>query len=323
MDINKLASKLTVDVIAEAAFGCDSKSFVQETSEFEDMACKLLVPMNFIQVLKMMAVMIQPKIEKYIGTRFFSQESDAFFSRLIDSSMKYRKENQLKGNDFLQLMMQVRDGQMRHDNDSELNQLEKEAVLKNVDDKANFDDESIIANLLLFFIAGFETTKSFLIFALYNLALNPQVQDKLLDEILKTQDSDENFSYESVNGMEYLEKFTNGEINIILNQKLNDFFHKFYFCLVLECFRMYPSGFATERLCTKTYKIPNTKVEIKKGTVVILPVCGIHQDPKIYPNPTKFDPERFNAENKGKRSPYHFIPFGHGPRNCIGMISWL
>jgi len=85
-----------------------------------------------------------------------------------------------------------------------------------------------------------------------------------------------------------------------------------------ESFRMFPPGFVTERLCTKPYTIPNTKVEVKKGTVVVLPVCGIHMDPKIYPNPTNFDPERFNAENKAKRSPYHFIPFGLGPRNCIG-----
>jgi len=88
-----------------------------------------------------------------------------------------------------------------------------------------------------------------------------------------------------------------------------------------ESFRMYPPGFAIERVCTKPYKIPNTNVHVKKGTIVLLPVCGIHHDPRIYPNPEKFDPERFSAENKATRSSYHFIPFGHGPRNCIGKFN--
>lgn len=56
---------------------------------------------------------------------------------------------------------------------------------------------------------------------------------------------------------------------------------------------------------------------IKKGTVVIIPTHAIHHDPRYFPDPEKFNPERFTPESKASRNPYTFMPFGHGLRNCI------
>ena len=74
----------------------------------------------------------------------------------------------------------------------------------------------------------------------------------------------------------------------------------------------------SQRKCTKDYTFPGTNVTIKKGQHVVIPVMGIHHDEQIYPDPEKFEPERFSPENKASRHPYTYMPFGQGPRSCIG-----
>lgn len=60
---------------------------------------------------------------------------------------------------------------------------------------------------------------------------------------------------------------------------------------------------------------------IPKGTMVQIPVYAIHHDPVHYPNPDRFDPDRFKEEVKSKRHHYAYLPFGDGPRNCIGKYQ--
>lgn len=73
------------------------------------------------------------------------------------------------------------------------------------------------------------------------------------------------------------------------------------------------------RLCGQEYAVPGSKHVIEKGTLIAIPICGIHYDPQLYPDPEKFDPERFNEENIRNRHPFAWLPFGEGPRNCIGL----
>ena len=100
-------------------------------------------------------------------------------------------------------------------------------------------------------------------------------------------------SYDSVNEMTYMEQ------------------------CIDETLRMYPPILRLDRVCTQDYKYENIK--IPKGHLWGVSVWAIHHDPEIYPDPYKFDPERFSEDNKKKRENEAFIPFGTGPRNCIGM----
>ena len=75
---------------------------------------------------------------------------------------------------------------------------------------------------------------------------------------------------------------------------------------------------ALTRECTQTTKLRDSDLVVEKGLQIMLPILAIHRDPKYYPNPDKFDPERFSEEEKNKRPQCSFIPFGEGPRICIG-----
>lgn len=63
--------------------------------------------------------------------------------------------------------------------------------------------------------------------------------------------------------------------------------------------------------------------EIPVGIQAVAHIFFVHRDPEIYPNPNKFDPERFTPENAKARHPYAYIPFSAGPRNCLGMLIKL
>ena len=85
-----------------------------------------------------------------------------------------------------------------------------------------------------------------------------------------------------------------------------------------ETMRMYPPLVRTDRVCNKDYQYENIKLET--GQIWSVPIYALHHDPDIYPNPEKFDPERFSDANKKTRdNSAAFIPFGAGPRSCIGM----
>lgn len=76
-------------------------------------------------------------------------------------------------------------------------------------------------------------------------------------------------------------------------------------------------------MCTKEYKVADSEVTLDKGVAVFVSVLAIHHDEEFYPNPELFDPEQFSEENKAKRPSCTFLPFGEGPRNCIGMQNIL
>uniref|UniRef100_A0A3Q0SJV4 unspecific monooxygenase n=1 Tax=Amphilophus citrinellus TaxID=61819 RepID=A0A3Q0SJV4_AMPCI len=154
-------------------------------------------------------------------------------------------------------------------------------------------DHEILSQAMIFLFAGYETTSSSLTFLSYNLATNPQVMKKLQEEVDATFPNNAPVQYQALMQMEYLDSVIN------------------------ESLRVYPIATRLERVAKASVEING--FVIPKDIVVMVPIWPLHRDPEIWPEPEKFKPERFSKENKETINPYTYMPFGAGPRNCIGM----
>uniref|UniRef100_A0A8K9XUF5 unspecific monooxygenase n=1 Tax=Oncorhynchus mykiss TaxID=8022 RepID=A0A8K9XUF5_ONCMY len=154
-------------------------------------------------------------------------------------------------------------------------------------------DHEILSQALTYIFGGYETSSSTLGFLSYNLATNPDVQAALQDEIDQIFPDKAPPTYEGLMQMEYLD--------MVINETL----------------RVYPIISRLERVAKTTVEVNG--VTIPKGTVVMIPIMVLHHHPTHWPKPEVFRPERFSKENRENIDPYTFLPFGMGPRNCIGM----
>lgn len=195
-----------------------------------------------------------------------------FFMKLVVDTVEYREKNKIERNDFLSMLIQLK-------NNGKLDGDEKEIG------KISFTD--LAAQCFVFFLAGFETSSTAVSYALYELSINQDLQDKTRREIEKVlAQHDGEITYEAIMGMEYCGQVIN------------------------ESMRKYTPGNVLLRICTKDYQVPGKDLVIEKGKNLMLPMHAIHNDPEFFPNPDKFDPERFSPEEVKKRNPFTFLPFG-------------
>ncbi|KAI4884179.1 hypothetical protein NFI96_027843 [Prochilodus magdalenae] len=218
-------------------------------------------------------------------------------------------------------------------------------------------DHEILSQAMVFIFAGYETSSNTLSFFFYNLATNPEVMRKLQGEVDRTfpnevtpstclsvtlslpgfsepanlnGNGNPRFWFSTTDPLmnrvpcsaipasridcgKFLPFFVNKapvQYDALMNMDYLD-------ATLNESMRLYPVVPRVERVCKKTVEISG--LTIPKGTVVVIPTYALHHDPEYWPDPETFDPERFTKENKGSIDPYVFMPFGAGPRNCIGM----
>ncbi|XP_078521132.1 cytochrome P450 3A21-like [Lissotriton helveticus] len=282
LDMKLMFSSYSIDVVISTSFGVNIDSMNNPNDPFVAQGRKLF-NFKFMSPLLITVVLFPfliPVLEK-MNVCLFPKDMLQFFA----SAVKSIKEKRQKGNhenrvDFLQLMIDSRTEDIPASNG--INHGYKALT-----------DREIVAQSMIFILAGYETTSTALAFLSYNLATHPDIQRKLQQEIDTLLPNKAPPTYDALTQMEYLD--------MVINETL----------------RMYPPGGRLERVCKKTVEVNG--VTIPEGVVVMIPLFPLHRDPEYWPEPDVFNPDRFSKENKNTQEPYTFLPFGSGPRNCIGM----
>lgn len=272
-------TRYSMDVIATAAFGITVDSIKDPSNEFYVMG-REATSFDYIKTMKMFMFKLSPWIAKTFRMRIISQQVVKFFNHVVSSTVKTRATQGISRNDMIQLMIEA----------------------KNSGKAPNLSIEDMTAQAFIFFFGGFDTTSTAMSFAVHEITVNPEVQEKLqaeVDDVLKTCDA--GLTWEALQSMRYLE------------------------AVICEALRKYPPAVATDRICNKAIEIPpalpsGRPFMAKEGSTFWLPYYGLHHDPQYFENPQVFDPERFIDPATGKNiEPRGYLPFGSGPRFCIGQ----
>ncbi|XP_075413521.1 thromboxane-A synthase [Tenrec ecaudatus] len=154
--------------------------------------------------------------------------------------------------------------------------------------------DEIVGQAFLFLIAGYEIVTNTLSFATYLLATHPACQEKLLEEVDRFHEQHAEPGYCSLQeDLPYLDM------------------------VIAETLRLYPPAFRFTRKAAKDCELLGQA--IPAGAVLEIAVGALHHDPEHWPRPEAFDPERFSAEAQRQRRPFTYLPFGAGPRSCLGV----
>jgi cytochrome P450 family 6 len=283
IEIKDIFGRYTTDVIMSAAFGIKSNCIEEPNNEYRVQG-KLSVEPNAFWIA--MALFV-PEVMEFFSIPLNRRQSTSFYMNMFRKNVEYRQAHNVVRHDFVNLLIQLMEkGYVEPDDDKETTNLTSNVT--------KLDIAEATAQSFVFFVAGFETSSTAATFTLYELSQHRDIQDKVRQEMDQVLAQHGGITYEAINEMTYLHKVIN------------------------EALRKYPPLPLLNRICTKDITLPTTNIHLPKGTLINIPTLGLHYDSSIYPDPDKFDPERFNADAIAERHPYAFLPFGEGPRVCIG-----
>ncbi|XP_061377109.1 probable cytochrome P450 9f2 [Danaus plexippus] len=294
VDVQDLMRRYTNDVIASAAFGLQVNSVEDRDNEFFNIG-RDLFSFTFFQRFYMIFVALFPNFTKNLGITIFPKKVMHFFKGIVVNTMQHREKNNIHRPDMIQLLMEASKGTLKDESDkSQSNEASKQKPEK------EWTLEEIASQVFIFFAAGYETSASTLVMCIHELALNPDVQEKLYQEIKEYKEKHGEITFEHIHNLKYLD------------------------CVLNETSRKWSAALIMDRACTIPYELPPPReglkpVQLQPGDVVYNMVNCIHMDPIYHPSPEKFEPERFSDENKHKIKPFTYMPFGMGPRICIGI----
>ncbi|XP_046486880.1 cytochrome P450 4C1-like [Neodiprion pinetum] len=284
IDIHAFSLKCTLDIICEAAMGVNINAQMDENLEYA-------TALNRISTEA-----VERTFRPWLHNDWFYYQTQRGkkFKHFVETAHKFTKKV-ISERKAAQKIRQ----QNNPDENYKFEKPKSQAFLDHLLDacereKMPLTDDELRQEVDTFLFAGHDTSAATISWALFCIGNNPEVQEKIHEEHLRIfGDSKEPATIQQINELKYLER------------------------VIKETLRLFPAVPSVSRTITEDTEIAGYKV--LKGIYASVLIHYVHRHPNHWPNPDKFDPDRFLPENSQGRHPYAYIPFSAGLRNCIGQ----
>ncbi|XP_028026384.1 cytochrome P450 6B7-like isoform X2 [Bombyx mandarina] len=285
-DVRELMARFSTEFIGACGFGIQMDTINNECSLFRELG-RLIFTRQGLSLVAIGLWDLLPELRKYL--RLPGSSVEATITEIYEKIRDQRNGKPCGRNDFVDLLLELKQkGVIEGESIDRFN-----ADGTPVQVQLEMDTKSIVAQMFVFFAAGFETSSSATSYTLHQLAFHQEIQKEIqceIDEVLSRHDN--KLCYDA-----------------ILEMPLLTMAFK-------EALRMFPSLGNLHRVCTRSYTIPELGITIDPGVRIIIPAQAIQNDAKYFDDPSEFRPKRFAKDSEIKK--FSFLPFGAGPRNCIG-----
>lgn len=274
---------------------------------FSQMSLEAFTPSKLDLVLQYLVPHSILRLLDYPNLKDENSSALQFFVRKAKGIIQHRLKSGERQNDYLQILLEARAEEKREEEQEQEAAAESHHAFNGALDrrasgaasKKNLTEAEVICQTVMFMLVATETTAGLIANTLYLLAFNKRVQQRLFEELAPIRRLDGSggraqFNYEDVSAHPYLD------------------------CVISESLRLMPPALYLDRKAGADYWLDEYQFTIPRGTPIFLDFYGIMTDPEYWPEPERFEPERFAAENKANIVPGSYCPFGIGPRHCIG-----
>ncbi|KAI5634396.1 cytochrome p450 domain-containing protein [Phthorimaea operculella] len=276
IDMRDVFTDYTSDIMGAGAFGIECNATLTGAGPIRDCA-RGFIAYNPYRGLCHTCIFFFPELVDIFRFTFFPKDIEDYFRKLFSTIVKQRGgfEKPIESTkDFVDALIKLK---------------------QDAKDDELISSDLLTAQAAVFIQAGVDSSANTLSFLFYELAYDPERQEKLYQEVLKIKNNlaGKDFDLDSLAQAKYL--------NACMKETLRKFS---------------PLGWLP-RAAKNDYKI-DENLTIPAQMPVYINGIGMQYDPDYFPEPEKFMPERFLPENEKKIVPFTFIPFGEGPRNCVG-----